>query len=71
MTVIATGIGEKGAIVEPAEPIQDKSKCAGKVGQPLRGKVRDVAPEDSGRDDIVDLDEPTFIRKQRAAGWVR
>jgi cell division protein FtsZ len=71
VTVIATGIGEKDAIVEPTEPVQDRLKGAGKAGQPLRGKVRDVAPEDSGRDDIVELDEPTFIRKQPAAGWVR
>ncbi|UCF91329.1 MAG: cell division protein FtsZ, partial [Desulfobacterales bacterium] len=53
VTVIATGIGtgsEKQNLLE----------------KPLRGKVRDITPEDMGR--IVDYDEPTFIRQNRAVG---
>jgi cell division protein FtsZ len=53
VTVIATGIGEKPEIAEP-------------VDQPLRGKIRDITPEDLNR--IVDYDEPTFIRQKRAVG---
>ena len=55
VTVIATGIGEK-------EPAAEKSLKE----QPLRGKIRDITPEDL--DKIVDYDEPTFIRQQRAVG---
>jgi len=33
----------------------------------LRGKVRDITPADMERRDIVDLDEPTFLRQRRAA----
>ena len=55
VTVIATGIGEK-------EPEAEKSLKE----QPLRGKIRDITPEDL--DKIVDYDEPTFIRQQRAVG---
>jgi cell division protein FtsZ len=59
VTVIATGIGAE------AELEKDKDR---KVVQPLRGKVRDVTPADTERTDIVDLDQPTFIRNRRAAG---
>ncbi|MCP4623931.1 MAG: cell division protein FtsZ [bacterium] len=55
VTVIATGIGQKEP--EIAKSIQE---------QPLRGKIRDITPEDM--DKIVDYDEPTFIRQQRAVG---
>ncbi len=55
VTVIATGIGQKKP--EIAKSIQE---------QPLRGKIRDITPEDM--DKIVDYDEPTFIRQQRAVG---
>ena len=44
---------------------QEKDK---KVAQPLRGKVRDVTPADQERTDIVDLDQPTFMRNRRAVG---
>jgi len=54
VTVIATGIG--------TEPEIEKKK----VEQPLRGKIRDITPEDL--DKIVDYDEPTFIRQKRAVG---
>jgi cell division protein FtsZ len=53
VTVIATGIGEEPEIAE-------------QVDQPLRGKIRDITPEDLNR--IVDYDEPTFIRQKRAVG---
>jgi cell division protein FtsZ len=55
VTVIATGIGQD-------EPAVDKP--AGEV--PLRGKIRDITPEDM--DKIIDYDEPTFIRQKRAVG---
>jgi cell division protein FtsZ len=53
VTVIATGIG-------------DDSESEEKLAQPLRGKIRDIAPEDL--DKIVDYDEPTFIRQKKAVG---
>jgi cell division protein FtsZ len=55
VTVIATGIGKEPEVEE---------KVA--VEQPLRGKIRDITPEDLNR--IVDYDEPTFIRQKRAVG---
>ena len=53
VTVIATGIGEEPEIAE-------------QVDQPLRGKIRDITPDDLNR--IIDYDEPTFIRQKRAVG---
>jgi cell division protein FtsZ len=53
VTVIATGIGKK---AEQEQPLV----------QPLRGKIRDITPEDL--DKIIDYDEPTFIRQKRAVG---
>jgi cell division protein FtsZ len=58
VTVLATGIG--------AEEQQD-TIVADAVNLPLRGKVRDITPDDLERD-IVDYDEPTFIRQQKAVG---
>ena len=58
VTVLATGIGteeRQSEIVSNAVELQ------------LRGKVRDITPDDLGRD-IVDYEEPTFIRQQRAVG---
>ena len=54
VTVIATGIGQEKEFVE--QPAQ----------QQLRGKIRDITPEDLGK--IIDYDEPTFIRHKRAVG---
>ncbi len=54
VTVIATGIGQEKEMIE--QPVQ----------QQLRGKIRDITPEDLGK--IVDYDEPTFIRQKRAVG---
>jgi len=65
VTVIATGIGAEAEVLRPGEKDAEKEK---KVVQPLRGKVRDVTPADAERPDIVDLDEPTFIRHRRAVG---
>jgi cell division protein FtsZ len=67
VTVIATGIGAE------AEALREKDKATAKekerkVVQPLRGVVRDVTPADLERSDIMDLDEPTFIRNRRAVG---
>jgi cell division protein FtsZ len=53
VTVIATGIGKEPAVAQQLE-------------QPLRGKIRDITPEDM--DKIIDYDEPTFIRQKRAVG---
>ena len=53
VTVIATGIGQEKEFVE--QPAQQ-----------LRGKIRDITPEDLGK--IIDYDEPTFIRQKRAVG---
>ena len=57
VTVIATGIGS-----EPEMKMPDNA-----VELPLRGKVRDIMPEDLERD-IIDYEEPTFIRQQKAVG---
>jgi len=56
VTVIATGIGSD------TEPIV--SERLDEV--PLRGRVRDVTPADL--QNVVDYDEPTFIRVKEAAG---
>ena len=53
VTVIATGIGK--------EPVKEEP-----VAQPLRGKIRDITPEDLNK--IIDYDEPTFIRQKKAVG---
>jgi cell division protein FtsZ len=53
VTVIATGIGKEPAVAQ-------------QLDQPLRGKIRDITPEDM--DKIIDYDEPTFIRQKRAVG---
>jgi cell division protein FtsZ len=53
VTVIATGIGK--------EP-----EIEAEVEQPLRGKIRDITPEDM--DKVIDYDEPTFIRQKKAVG---
>jgi cell division protein FtsZ len=69
VTVIATGIGAEVEALRPVEREKDKAKEGErKVVQPLRGKVRDVIPEDVVRQDIVDLDEPTFIRNRQGIG---
>jgi len=65
VTVIATGIGAEAEVLRSGEKDAEKEK---KNVQPLRGKVRDVTPADAERPDIVDLDEPTFIRHRRAVG---
>lgn len=61
VTVIATGIGTPAE----AERVVEKDK---RVVLAPRGKVRDVTPADLGRGDILDLDEPTFMRNRRAVG---
>jgi cell division protein FtsZ len=53
VTVIATGIGQEKELIE--QPAQQ-----------LRGKIRDITPEDLGK--VIDYDEPTFIRQKRAVG---
>ena len=54
VTVIATGIGSE-------EEEKDKPQVV-----PTRGRVRDVTEADMTR--AVDLDEPTFIRQEKAVG---
>jgi cell division protein FtsZ len=56
VTVIATGIGAEQE-AEKKNPLQHA----------LRGKVRDISPTDLEKD-IIDYEEPTFIRQQRAVG---
>jgi len=71
VTVIATGIGAEVEAARQREKDMAKDKeheKEKKVAQPLRGKVRDVTPADLERTDIVDLDQPTFMRHRRAVG---
>ena len=56
VTVIATGIGEK----------EDKAKPDNVMEHSFRGRVRDIVPSDL--ENIVDYDEPTFIRRKEAVG---
>ena len=56
VTVIATGIGEKGKEAEAAPKIADPT---------YGGKVRDITPADLARN--AELDRPTFIRRKQAA----
>lgn len=56
VTVIATGIGEKGKEKEAASKTLDPT---------YGGKVRDITPADLARS--TELDEPTFIRRRQAA----
>jgi len=56
VTVIATGIGEKGKENEAAPQVVDPT---------FGGKVRDITPADLARSS--ELDQPTFIRRQQAA----
>ena len=58
VTVLATGIGAEEHQTEIA---------SNAVELPLRGRVRDITPGDLERE-IVDYEEPTFIRQQRAVG---
>jgi cell division protein FtsZ len=58
VTVLATGIGAEEQQIEIA---------GNAVELPLRGRVRDVTTADLKRD-IVDYEEPTFIRQQKAVG---
>ena len=53
VTVIATGIGKD-------------TEENDKLSQPLRGRIRDIGPDDL--ENIVDYDEPTFIRQKKAVG---
>jgi cell division protein FtsZ len=53
VTVIATGIGKD-------------SEKEDKLARPLRGRIRDIVPDDLEK--IVDYDEPTFIRQKKAVG---
>jgi cell division protein FtsZ len=57
VTVLATGIG--------AEP--EAKRLDNALELPLRGKVRDITPNDLERE-IIDYEEPTFIRQQKAVG---
>ena len=69
VTVIATGIGAEVEALRPVEREKERGKePERKAAQPLRGKLRDVTPEDVARQGIVDLDEPTFMRNRRTVG---
>ena len=53
VTVIATGIGEE-------------AETGNNLSRSLRGKIRDIGPDELNN--IVDYDEPTFIRQKKAVG---
>ncbi len=53
VTVIATGIGNTSETEKP-------------LTETLRGKIRDITPDDL--ENAVDYDEPTFIRQKKAVG---
>ncbi len=57
VTILATGIG--------ADP--EAQRLDNAVELPLRGRVRDITPNDL-ESDIIDYEEPTFIRQQKAVG---
>jgi cell division protein FtsZ len=57
VTVIATGIGDKTEKTAKPDNVMD---------HPFRGRVRDISPSDL--ENIVDYDEPTFIRRKEAVG---
>ena len=57
VTVIATGIGDKTERTAKPDNVMD---------HPFRGRVRDIIPSDL--ENIVDYDEPTFIRRKEAVG---
>lgn len=56
VTVIATGIGA-----------EKEAQKESHLGQSLRGKIRDITPADLDKE-VINYDEPTFIRQQRAVG---
>lgn len=56
VTVIATGIGDD----------SESSTQKNVLSHSLRGKVRDITPADL--QNVVDYDEPTFIRQKEAVG---
>ena len=69
VTVIATGIGAEAEALRPVAREKERGKePESKAAQPLRGRLRDVTPEDIARPGIVDLDEPTFMRNRRVVG---
>ena len=57
VTVIATGIGDKSEMAAKSDNVME---------HPFRGRVRDIIPSDL--ENIVDYDEPTFIRRKEAVG---
>jgi cell division protein FtsZ len=57
VTVIATGIGDKTEKTTKPDNVMD---------HPFRGRIRDISPSDL--ENIVDYDEPTFIRRKEAVG---
>ncbi len=71
VTVIATGIGAEAEALRPVEREKQRGKePERKAAQPLRGKLRDVTPEDVARQDIADLDEPTYHAQPSDRGRV-
>jgi cell division protein FtsZ len=63
-TVIDNNIGDELRVTVIATGIGSKEEEEPKVK--LSGKVRDITPADLQR--AVDLDEPTFIRQEKAVG---
>jgi cell division protein FtsZ len=57
VTILATGIGAD----------KEAQRLDNAVELPLRGRVRDITANDL-ESDIIDYEEPTFIRQQKAVG---
>ena len=57
VTILATGIGAD----------KETQRLDNAVELPLRGRVRDITANDL-ESDIIDYEEPTFIRQQKAVG---
>jgi len=68
-TVVDESLGDEMRVTVIATGIEDKPKAKAhprQVEPGLRGKVRDITPEDIAF--AVDYDEPTFIRRKEAVG---
>jgi cell division protein FtsZ len=68
-TVVDESLGDEMRVTVIATGIEDKPKAKAhprQVEPGLRGKVRDITPEDLAF--AVDYDEPTFIRRKEAVG---
>jgi len=65
-TSVDEGLGEEMRVTVIATGIGQEKEMTAQPSHQLRGKIRDITPEDLGK--VVDYDEPTFIRQKRAVG---